>query len=444
MFRRLPFTWRQLAVPFASALALRFAMLVLVAHQDHGGDMDWYKLVADNILHHGTFSDDAAAPYMPSLYRPPLYPAFVALMRLVGAEHFAVLQIAQSLLGALLVVVLGSAVGTFSKRHGRMTMWLVALSPFEAVYCGAMLSETLATFFLVTGIAAPLLLRDPWRWGASGALLALAALTRDVFMLFIPAFAVVAVVVLGAPRRRALPIVLFAALTILPWTCRNYSVTHAIVPISRSSFAHSLFIGTWVRDTSHLPGGRLARPEEMPPFAWKLAGERELYDEWGWYTEKAERLPRERDHVYMQMFERRLANDPGGVIASWIRRAPYVWVGTTRFDLFEFRSPLLARGTTLNRVVKLFLFALNGAAIALGMIGVVLAVRRGSRRYLLFALPVVYTLAVLTPLGVVEPRYTQPVLPCLIVMACLTLRVARVAWLRRASRRRPATTISSA
>jgi hypothetical protein len=222
--------------------------------------------------------------------------------------------------------------------------------------------------------------------------------------------------------------------TITPWTLRNYSVVHQLVPISRSSFAHSMYIGTWVRNTSHLaPNGDLGEPEDFPSYAWKLPGEREQYTKWSWRKPNDEA---ERDRVYLQMFKRRLAADPVGVVLAYVRRAPYIWVGTTRFDLFAFRPSAMARGTVLYLAAKVGLFALNVAGVVTGMLGIVIALWKRKWRLLWFGLPVLYTAAILAPLGVIEPRYTQPVYGCLLVMACLSARYADVAWrrFRRSSR----------
>ena len=413
-------------------------MLALIAYSTTKGDPRWYDLVANNILNHGVVSDDTAPPFVPTLYRPPLYMAFMALVRLVAGQSVLVLQLVQCLIGVTGVAILASAVATFSKRHGRWALWALALTPFDAVYCGAMLSETLVTFFLISGISAPLLLRGWWRWPLSGVLLGLAALTRDVYMLMIPCFAVTAslVALRGQPITRRLVVVaavtLGGVMTIAPWTARNYSVAHAIVPISRSSFAHSLYLGTWVRDLSHMaPGAEVGEPADFPAFAWKLPGEYELYEKWSWHKPND---PAERDRVYMGMFKRRVAADPGGVALAWIRRSTIVWMNTSRFDLFPFRPALLARGAPLYYVAKVLLFGINVAGVILGMAGVVLCIWKRERRLLWFALPVLYTLAVLTPLGVVEPRYTQPIYSFLLVMACLTARHAVVLWRRRARR----------
>ena len=427
--------------------AMRMLMLALVAYNTSGGDMPWYSNAADNILEHGTFSDVMTAPYPPTVFRPPLYPALIALVRAALGRSVLVLQLVQCLLGTAGVAILGSAVGTVSKRHGRLALWALALSPFDAVYGGAMLSEALVSFFLVAGISAPVLGRGWSRWVLSGVLLGFAALTRDVYMLLIPGLALAASVLLVVDKswkhRAAVGLLVLAGgvASIAPWTARNYVVLQQFVPISRSSFAHSLYIGTWVRGTSHLaPNGDLGEPEDFPSYAWKLHGEREEYTRWSWRKPNNEV---DRDRVYIQMFKRRVGADPAGVALAYLRRAPYVWVGTTRFDLFDFRPKLLSRGTKAYLAAKLALFGLNVAGVAAGIIGVALALWKRKWRLLWFGLPVPYTIAILAPLGVIEPRYTQPVYASLLVMACLTMRYVDVGWRRFRQRRRVAAGIEA-
>jgi 4-amino-4-deoxy-L-arabinose transferase-like glycosyltransferase len=423
---------RVLIKALAVAFAIRLLCLVLIGYRFDVGDAPFYGLVARNIADHHVFSQSVLPPIEPTLYRPPLYPTFVAAVWLVARDAVLPLQLLQCVLGTAAVGFMATAAASLSKNLGRVALWVLALSPFDAVYSGAMLTEVLVIFFLSAAMCVPLVMRSWWRWPLCGVLLGLTSLTRDVHMLLIPATAVVAALFLmrgHTARQRifaASAILLCGALTIAPWTVRNIRVMHQTVPISRSSFARALWYGTWVKDTTHMAGDALGLPRKPPPSAFLLPDERELYERWDTSTDE---VP--RDRVFLGMFKRRVSADPLGVAVTWVRRAPRIWIGTSRFDIFSFRPRAMQPGKPLYYATKVGLIGLNVSGVVLGMAGIVIAIRKWRGQMFWFALPVVYTIAVLFPLDTLEPRYSQPVYACLLVMACFSLRYARVVWKRR-------------
>ncbi len=426
---------RELLLALAIALGIRLVLLALVAYRFDIGDASWYGRVARNIAEHHVFSDADAPPFEPVLYRPPLYPGFLAGMRLVFGDTMVPVQLLQAVLGTLAVGFMATTAKAVNENLGRIALWVLALSPFDAVFEGARLTEGLVIFFLSAAMCVPLVMRSWWRWPLTGVLLGLTALTRDVHMLLIPATAVVAALFFlrGQPLMKraavAATIVVCGALTIAPWTVRNIRTMHQTVPISRSTFARALWYGTWTLDAKNTEADALGLPRVVPEYAFKLPDERELFDRWNTSKDVVE-----RDRVFLGMFKRRLEADPAGVGLTWIRRAPRIWVGTTRFDIFSFRPSALDRGKPLYLVMKVGLFGLNVAGVLLGMSGILIAAWKRRWKMAWFALPVLYTIAVLFPLDAVETRYSQPVYACLLVMAAFTLRYVRVAWKRRNGR----------
>lgn len=424
--------WGALAV----ALGMRLLCIALFAYSESGGDMDYYDAVARNILEHKTASVSAVAPFIPTTYRPPLFPAFVALVRFGFGDHHFALQIVQSLLGTAAVAFVAQGAATINRRLGRGTLWALALSPYEAVYAGALLSEALTGFFLAAALACPLVLRTPRRWLLCGAFFGLAALTRDIYMLLIPGYAVYAAVWLlrgnrRATRGRAAVAILVAGIAVIaPWTTRNYVHTHAFVPIARSVLARSLWQGTWVVDRAHVQLDEQHHQVQYPPWAFALPGEREAYE----HAVTLEEGPRDRE--YIAMFKRRWREMPGHSALAYIEHAPYIWVGTSRFEIFTFRSSMLQRGRPLNTAVKAVLYGANYAIVLVGFGGMVLALRRWNRRMLWFTLPALYLVAVFLPLDVLEPRYTEPIFSTVVVMALYALRAFRIFVRRRRGRPR--------
>lgn len=438
-------TLREIALklwkPLAAGLVLRVVILLVLRYRTDLGDAHFYSVCANNILEHGTYSSDEVPPLEPSTYRPPLYSAFVALVRLIFGTSVFPLQIVQVLLGLATASIVGAAAFRISARLGRWSIWALALCPSDAAINGALLGETLVTFLLSLGLTIPFFTTKRWRWPAIGFALGLAALTRDVYMLLIPTLACAACFVFrprGSRRRQlvtAALIVTCSLAMIAPWTVRNYEVKHQFIPLSRSVFYRSLWQGTWVIDNSHAVNDALGLPKMYPPWAFELPGEEDEFVR----AQRLDDVP--RDALYRQMFRRRMREMPGKSLLAWVRRAPLVWVNTTRLDIFEFSPRVLPRGSPLYYLVKAGLYGLNVIVVGLGFLGIGVAARARNRRQLWFALPVLYSIGIFLPLDLIEVRYTQPVYGCLIVSACFATRYLRVLWKKRAIRlaQRPAT-----
>jgi 4-amino-4-deoxy-L-arabinose transferase-like glycosyltransferase len=209
---------------------------------------------------------------VPTSFRPPLYPAFLALIYFVagtGARRFFVARLVQAFVGAALAPLTyalakrlipplpsGAGPGVRVEKSSRLAAWVVALYPMLVIYPLSLATENL--FFLLILCSVLALLKAagsltvetakpalskvkvstkkkhfvPFvsfvvesfkraRWFLlSGFLLGLAALTRSVAL----PFAGLAVLwVWFALRQKKMALVTFAmvALTVLPWMARN-------------------------------------------------------------------------------------------------------------------------------------------------------------------------------------------------------------------------------
>jgi 4-amino-4-deoxy-L-arabinose transferase-like glycosyltransferase len=98
------------------------------------GDSSWCGNVAKNLAENHAFSNVTEPPFAPMIYRPPLYPSFVAAIRLVAGDSVLPLQLIQCLLGTAAVGLMATSAACISKKLGRIALWVLALSPFDAVY----------------------------------------------------------------------------------------------------------------------------------------------------------------------------------------------------------------------------------------------------------------------------------------------------------------------
>jgi 4-amino-4-deoxy-L-arabinose transferase-like glycosyltransferase len=176
--------------------------------------------------------------HAPDTSHPPGYPFFLAAVYALFGHSYAAVKILQSIIGALvcvMVMVLGERL--FTRRVGMIAGALAAGYPFLVIYTGFMLSEGLFIFLSMVFLYALVRLRETFsmRWvAAAGLVLGLMNLTRPVTFLL-------PVVVLGwlwidvGSKRRAGMIAglltLWMLVPIVPWTVRNYLVTQSFILI---------------------------------------------------------------------------------------------------------------------------------------------------------------------------------------------------------------------
>ena len=228
---------RPLVSLFLAALTLRLLVFGYIAHDPrkfYTYDSDGYDRRALNLLRYGQLASEAAPPLTPDLDRTPLYPLFLAAVFGVGGHSPWLAMLIQLLLGSLTPVVLYLLARELAlpPMAGLAAGLIVALDPVSAMNANRMLTETIFTLLLVTGLW---LLARYWRtldWRAvlgSAVVLALAALMRPISqflpIVLLPLFAVVW---RKAGWRSALGggavfIALSLALT-YSWAYRNYQV----------------------------------------------------------------------------------------------------------------------------------------------------------------------------------------------------------------------------
>jgi len=228
---------REKLVLFAVALAARLAALEgLGVHRWRFGDATAYVRAARALWRTGSYP-----PYTDLfLFRPPGYPAFLALSTWGHPEWIVFDRVANAVLGSAAVLVLASLGGRIfhSRRAGLVAGGLAALDPAFLLFSADVQSEPL---FLLLGLASMFLLlvavdRPSSGCGLlSGMALALAALTRPSALVLAP--------LLSAPlfdRRFPPPIrrvlagsALFGFCVVLaPWTIRNAIRYRAWIPSS--------------------------------------------------------------------------------------------------------------------------------------------------------------------------------------------------------------------
>ena len=189
---------------------------------------------------------------IPTAAHPPLWPGLLAVLGLftapasgLGHATGAPVDIARILgcaLGTgvvLLTGLLGRRIGGW--RVGLVAAAIAALYPHFIATDGFLMSESL--YGLIVGgmlLVAYSFAARPTRLQALafGALIGLAALTREEALLFVPVL-VVPLAWRSGPQRLQLGAlaVLATVIVIVPWTVRNYFAFHRFVPISNGAGA---------------------------------------------------------------------------------------------------------------------------------------------------------------------------------------------------------------
>ncbi len=187
-------------------------------------------------------------------FRPPLYPAFLAIVyRLSGIDEGRYFR--ARLVQAFLMASLAPLTWTLARRcfpnqerQARLAAWMIALYPMFLVYPLALATENL---FFVLFLAAPLVLlaivehsrKSPSDLlaGLAGGVFGLAALTRSIALA--PA-AMAAWWLWRTSRRRrtVLAFLLGVAVITLPWIGRNTLLHHRLVGIE-SSLGYNMYLG---------------------------------------------------------------------------------------------------------------------------------------------------------------------------------------------------------
>jgi 4-amino-4-deoxy-L-arabinose transferase-like glycosyltransferase len=231
----------------AGALALRLAAVPAVHAVRYTSDENEYLHMARQLLEEGVFRDSNGDRSV----RAPLYPFFLAALLWITGNSVLMAHVAGCLLGTAAV---GCVYALALKITGGRTAALFAAgitagAPGLVIYSALLQTEMLyIVFFLLAFLCLYRLRNEPdfWVAAALGLCSGLAALTRPVFLGFVPT----ALVLMVWPLRKqwhsvagpAAVMLIVAALTIAPWTARNWSVLHAFVPVA-SGGGSSLLTG---------------------------------------------------------------------------------------------------------------------------------------------------------------------------------------------------------
>jgi hypothetical protein len=285
---------------------------------------------------------------------------------------------------------------------GMIAATLAAVYPFLIVYTGFVLAETLFVFLSTLLLYMLVRLRESPSKGLialGGIVLGLMNLTRPV-TLFLPAVLLFWLWIEFGSRRRAL--VLASAMTgwmllvILPWTGRNYAVTHSVILINSSDYYWSALYGANNRTI-------MQDPETIG--GWIEPGRVEGY--------RTDYLLEDYRSAYFSFLRQSLAQAPLELLRLELHKLKRFW------------SPM-PKTTYRDQVISLLSY---GLLLPLFVIGMVLSMKTPRKPWLLIFWILYFCLVTLITYG--STRLRLPVEPVLLLFGSVALE--RVWFTRRTS-----------
>ena len=415
--------WRRheiFLVLIALALVIRVAFVFAVDVTLRDDPADYHRLatlVADG---DGFGESQLAAGGGPTAFRAPLLPASVGVVYAVAGNSLRAGRLFLALFGTATVALIAAIAHLlFGRRVALIATLIAAVYPPLVLISGNLLTEAVfLPFELGVLLAALHYRRRPERlWLAltAGALVGLAALSRQVGIFFVVPIAGLLFVRDKEHLRRSLmaPVVgaFVAGAVVLPWTIRNYVELDTFIPVSNDDgFVYS---GVFNESARKGPVSGVWRPPVFVPEHAALFRDRSLEE-----SELA-RILRDRGLDYAKEHP---AYDVKVVVKSTL-------------GLFDLNGLDLtkAAGKSLGYGPGLSVFqAVSFWVVALLAIGG--AFTRAARRVPLWfwATPVVFTVATVIVLG--HWRYRAPLEPFFVLLAALAINSV----LSRVDREEPA------
>lgn len=378
------------------ALAL-FLRLFTVFTQEESerlplADAKQYDNIAVNIVSGHGFSQVVEGEKLPTAYRPPVYPLFLAAIYAVFGHSYIAVKIILALLGALfcIIVFFIASIMYDDVNTGMIAAFLTAVyKPFVSgtyYYGGPAVLYSEYFYMFITGLAILMTLffikRERKIFGIlSGILIGLTILTRPEFSMYPVLLSLylfyIAKFSFNKSVRRYFVMYLFIILTLTPWIARNYIVYKKFIPLSTIGGR-----ALWLANNPLADGG-WAYPEDYDDVMTRTEGMNE-YD---------------RDKILFKEAVEDLKSDPARIPGLFMKKIAVHWAPFEKG--LEIFNPFYA-------------FILFFASVGILFFG-----RRSNIKGVLLAVFLTTTLTTVVTLG--DPRFRYPYESFLIVFAAAAI-----------------------
>jgi 4-amino-4-deoxy-L-arabinose transferase-like glycosyltransferase len=410
-------------------------------------DQDGYRRLGQVLAQTGTFTRFPDTPrFAPEVIRTPAYPAFLAAVYLL----FGTSQVAVALVQTLLLAAICMAVFAIGSRVADDTIALaaaaaVALFPPLPYFAALVMTEVWTTFVFTAAIWVACRAwgtRGIARYAGLGALLAVTALSRPVFVLFPFALAATGLVLSmmrvtprPTPRQWTVMVIAFAV-GMLPWFSYNYVTLGRFTLSPAGGIGRGLWEGSWQASTSGRLQNELTRladaiddraeldrrvaavaAREGRPAAPMLEYVHQWEDIrriWDAPTDPYQRvLARiEADREYQRVALANIRRDSVAHLIKRLSRGVFIlWAGEIpiRYSDINALPPATIR----------LVWAAQAVVFCFAIVGLIALARRGrGAEACLLATPIVYITAVHFPL-LTEARQSLPAQPIVLLLAAV-------------------------
>ena len=331
-------------------------------------------------------------------WRPPGYAAFLAAIFFVFGKSVIAAKLANVALGgATMYLAYRIALALFDRTTARVTLVMTSFYPYLLAYTADVLSETLLTFMIAASVLALVMAAEKpimRRLAPAGLICGLTALTKSVVL---PFFLLAGVWLWVRTRRISAPLLvaLFGALTLAPWSLRNYFHYDSSYVMPVNTPWYSLYGSTCDEALADASKGEITKGAGVPEYNQFLPAD--------WEAVGAMPIP-ERDKYCKKKVKAWISANPGKYARLLALRLKHFW------RLY----PIIAYGWQ-----KAAAMATSGIYIPLALVGIFLARPFIGRASLLLALFAAHTLVHL--FFAVTLRYRVPIDPYVMMFAAFAM-----------------------
>ncbi|MBP6945062.1 hypothetical protein KBD61_01725 [Patescibacteria group bacterium] len=381
-----------------------------------------YRILAQNLLQHGTFSTSPAPPLLPELLRTPGYPLLLAATYLIEPKGYLMLFL--HVIGRLSI---GWMIYRLCRRWLGLPYWIATLVTsfwlFDTytIFIGLQTFSDTAFSFLVClsfylALVAPQQRRTLY---LSPLLLGFAILVRPQGLALLPCL--LAVFFFQSVRSPKQWLILFLSALSIPmiWIGRN--TLQVGTPILSSTREYNTVLG--IGNADHTYRGQLAEAhrEHILPAVDLGDGKAPFRNNWLYTTEGYPALRGVFDQVTREYGWKKS-------FLLYLRQTPRIWYGTTQITVFDSLEHYY------TPIVRQILFAVDIVYVlflaSLGLVGLAFSLRtiREQRPRLLLCFALGIMLASFVNAGIVVHRVRTPLLPFALLLCAYGLsRVTRQA-----------------
>jgi 4-amino-4-deoxy-L-arabinose transferase-like glycosyltransferase len=357
-----------------------------------GDEIDYHRLAISMLRTHS----------YDSIVRPPVYPAFVALVYMVSGSRPPAVYFVQAILLAMTIPLIHRIALRITKSHRTSLLSCALCVPWFYFYqsVSQLMTEILSLFLVAVMVLLVMIaIEHPnlIRCIGAGVALAIVSLTKSVnlaYLLLLPGLMLV-ICRIHWPKRImfAVTILIVAMISLSPWIVRNYRVTGCFVPVSTLS-GFNLWYG------NH-------------PEAYKFARQGDFLAKYGPSIDiPCSKAGVEQDRILGHKAIAMMKHNPGQTMVLMVRKFSGFWFGSLGESLQSAAKPIPHIGDF--GIPKKSLFCVSFFVLAIiGWFSLDASCKRNA--YPIVLLLVLWSIAYIVLFAL--PRYAIPLQPYIAILA---------------------------